>query len=58
MESRQIHSKEENIVFVSSWNEWAEGSHLEPDYKYGYGWLEAVKTAVEESRNIERFTEV
>ncbi len=47
LESRKIHSPEENFVFLSSWNEWAEGSHLEPDYKYGYAWLQAVKEAHE-----------
>lgn len=52
MESKKIHSKEENIVFISSWNEWGEGSHLEPDYKYGYGWLNAVRNAIEETRGI------
>lgn len=51
-ESKKIHSKEEDIVFISSWNEWAEGSHLEPDYRYGYAWLNAVKRAIEVSRNV------
>lgn len=49
-ESKKMHTKEENIVFISSWNEWGEGSHLEPDYKYGYGWLKAVRDAIEETR--------
>jgi hypothetical protein len=28
---------------IKSWNEWAEGNHLEPDVKFGLKWLEALK---------------
>lgn len=35
--------EDEKIIFVKSWNEWAEGNHLEPDLKYGKGYLEAIK---------------
>lgn len=39
---------EENIVFIRSWNEWAEGNYLEPDLKYGKGHLEVLKKQVDE----------
>ena len=31
---------EENLVFIKSWNEWGEGNYLEPDQKYGKGYIE------------------
>jgi len=33
----------ERIITINSWNEWGEGSFLEPEEKYGWGYLEAVK---------------
>ena len=40
-----IRSHEENIVFLKAWNEWGEGNYLEPDLKYGKGYLEALSDA-------------
>lgn len=46
---RQIEAKpeEERIIFVKSWNEWAEGNHLEPDQRDGLGYLQALASVVQ-----------
>ncbi len=31
------------IVFIKSWNEWAEGNHLEPDLLFGRRYLEVLR---------------
>jgi len=36
-----------NIVFLKSWNEWGEGNYMEPDLKYGHGYINALKKALE-----------
>ncbi|MFQ3192304.1 MAG: lipopolysaccharide biosynthesis protein [Paraglaciecola sp.] len=37
---------QERIVFIKSWNEWAEGNYLEPDRGYGSTYLESTKKAI------------
>jgi len=36
-------SPEHRIIFLRSWNEWAEGNYVEPDLKFGNGYLEVLK---------------
>jgi hypothetical protein len=37
------HPSQTPLITINAWNEWAEGSYLEPDKKYRYGFLEAVR---------------
>lgn len=33
----------EQILIINAWNEWTEGSYLEPDAEFGMAYLEAIK---------------
>ncbi len=46
-----ICNKNNPILFLKSWNEWGEGNYMEPDIKYGRGYIDALKKALNEDSN-------
>lgn len=39
---------EKRIVFIKSWNEWAEGNYIEPDQRYGKAYLDVIRRTLNE----------
>lgn len=37
---------EHRVIILRSWNEWAEGNYMEPDLRFGHGYLDALRDAL------------
>jgi hypothetical protein len=42
------HPDQQKLITINAWNEWSEGSYLEPDTLHGLKYLEAIKKALTE----------
>ena len=38
---------QEQIIILKSWNEWGEGNYMEPDLRYGDGYIKALRRAID-----------
>jgi len=45
LEINRTSDDERRLVVIKSWNEWAEGNYVEPDARFGRGWLSAIRRA-------------
>ena len=45
-----VQEKNNKIIMLKSWNEWAEGNYMEPDLKYGKQYIEILGRVVETLR--------
>jgi len=44
--TKKHYNKENRYFFINSWNNWCEGTYLEPDQKYGYASINSLSKAI------------
>ena len=44
--TREHLPEDKRFVVINAWNEWAEGAHLEPDSRFGFGYLNSIGRAL------------
>ena len=50
LDTHQRYEREERLVFLHSWNEWCEGTYLEPDGRSGALFLDQTRDAIDIAR--------
>jgi hypothetical protein len=45
-ETKRRFPEDRRFIFINAWNEWAEGTYLEPDKKYGYTNINTASKAI------------
>ena len=59
--TREKYNKDDRFIFINAWNEWGEGTYLEPDNKYGFASINSLSKAlfnfpyIENNLNISKF---
>lgn len=43
---KAVRNKQNEIVLLRSWNEWGEGNYMEPDIRFGHGYISALQSAL------------
>ena len=44
--TKKTYNNSNRFIFINAWNEWGEGSYLEPDKKYGYASINSLSKAI------------
>ena len=44
--TRNKYNENNRFIFINAWNEWGEGTYLEPDKKYGYASINSLSKAL------------
>ena len=52
LDTHHRYAPEERMVFIHSWNEWCEGTYLEPDGRFGRLFLEQTRDAINIVRQV------
>lgn len=51
---RIVKNKKNPIIFIKSWNEWGEGNYMEPDLKFGKGYLKTLLESLVHHENSDK----
>ena len=54
--TKKTFNKENRFIFINAWNEWGEGSYLEPDEKYGYASINSLSKAIFNLPYVQRYS--